>query len=65
MKNKPKIKLKVIKEEQGYTVMGQWKNRSLITCGNNWQQLQNMIVEMLNLVFEDLGYTYTIDEIQL
>lgn len=65
MKSKPKIKLKIIKEEQGYTAVGQWKNRSLITCGDNWQQLQNMIVEMLNFVFEDLGYNYTIDEIQL
>ena len=65
MKNKPKIKLEIIKEKEGYTAVGQWKNRSLITCGDNWNELQKMIVEMVNLVFEDLGYTYTIEEIEL
>ncbi len=61
---KPKIKLKIIKEDRGYTAVGQWKERGLVTCGDNWEELQEMIIEMLNLVFEDLGYTYTIDEIQ-
>ena len=60
---KPKIKLKIIKEELGYTAVGQWENRSLITCGDNWDELQSMIIEMLNLVFEDKGYIYTINEI--
>ncbi|HAH59898.1 MAG: helix-turn-helix transcriptional regulator [Lentimicrobiaceae bacterium] len=63
-RNKPIIKLKIIKEDLGYTALGQWKERSLITCGDNWEELQNMIVEMVNLAFEDLGYTYTIEEIQ-
>ena len=65
MKNKPKIKLEIIKEDEGYTAVGQWKNRNLITCGDNWNELQKMILEMVNLVFEDLGYSYTIDEIEL
>jgi transcriptional regulator with XRE-family HTH domain len=63
MKAKPKIKLKIIKEDQGYTAVGQWKNRSLVTCGENWEELQVMVIEMLNLVFEDLGYNYSIDEV--
>ena len=62
---KPKIKLKILKEDTGYTATGQWKNRSLVTCGDSWEELQTMIVEMLNLTFEDLGYTYTIEEVQL
>ena len=62
---KPKIKLKILKEDTGYTAIGQWKNRSLITEGDSWEELQTMIVEMLNLMFEDLGYTYTIEEVQL
>ncbi len=62
---KPKIKLKIIKEDEGYTAVGQWKERSLVTCGDTWEELQNMIIDMLNLVFEDLGFTYTIDEIEL
>jgi hypothetical protein len=62
--DKPKIKLNVIKEEEGYTAVGQWNERSLITCGDTWEELQKMVIDMLNLVFEDLGYTYTIDEIE-
>jgi hypothetical protein len=65
MKRKPKIKLTIIKEDQGYSAVGHWKNRSLITSGDNWQELQDMIIEMVNLVFEDLGFSYTIDEIEL
>ena len=61
---KPIIKLKIIKEDLGYTAIGQWKERSLVTCGDTWEELQAMIVEMLNLVFEDLNFSYTIEEIQ-
>lgn len=61
---KPVIKLKIIKENEGYTATGQWKERSLITCGDTWDELKAMIVDMVNLVFEDMGYTYTIDEIK-
>lgn len=61
---KPKIKLEIIKEDLGYTAMGQWKNRGLVTCGDNWDELQDMIIEMLDLSFEDLGYTFSIDEIK-
>lgn len=63
-KSKPKIRLKIIKEEDGYTAVGQWKERSLITCGDTWDELQNMITDMLRLVFEDLGYKYSINEIE-
>jgi transcriptional regulator with XRE-family HTH domain len=64
IRNKPKIKLKIIKEDEGYTAVGQWRNQSLVTCGDTWDELQTMILEMVNLAFEDLGYTFTIDEIQ-
>ena len=62
---KPKIELTIIKEDGGYSAIGQWKNRGLATSGDNWEQLQEMIVEMVNLVFEDLGFVYTIEEIKL
>jgi hypothetical protein len=62
--NKPKIKLTILKEDEGFTAVGQWKDRSLATCGDTWEELQSMIVDMLNLMFEDLGYTYTIEEVQ-
>ena len=62
--DKPKIELKIIKEDVGYSAVGKWKNRGLTTCGDNWNELQFMIIDMLNLVFEDVGYTYSIDEIE-
>lgn len=61
---KPVIQLKIIKEDLGYTALGQWKERSLVTCGDSWEELQSMIVEMVNLAFEDLGFSYTIEEIK-
>jgi len=61
---KPIIKLKIIKEDLGYTALGQWRNRSLVTCGDSWEELQSMIIEMLNLTFEDLGFEYAIEEIK-
>ncbi len=64
IKDKPKIKLNIIKENEGYSAIGQWENRSLVTCGDTWDELQIMVIDMLNLVFEDLGFTYTIDEIE-
>jgi transcriptional regulator with XRE-family HTH domain len=61
---KPKIKLKIIKEDEGYSATGQWRNRGLATCGDTWDELQSKVVEMLNLVFEDLDYTYSITEVE-
>jgi len=37
---KPAIKLQIIKEDLGYTALGQWKERSLVTSGDNWEELQ-------------------------
>lgn len=61
---KPKIELTIIKEDVGYGATGKWKNRFMATCGDTWEELQEMIIEMVNLTFEDLGYTYTLDEIK-
>ena len=62
---KPRIKLKIIKEDVGYGATGKWRDRFMATCGDSWEELQEMILEMVNLTFEDLGYSYTIDEINL
>lgn len=61
---KPKIKLKIIKEDSGYSAVGQWKDRGFATQGETWEELQEMIIEMVNLSFEDLGFVYEIDEIR-
>jgi hypothetical protein len=61
---KPSIKLTIIKEDLGYTAAGQWKNRGMVTCGDSWEELQKMIIEMLDLTFEDLGFTFSIEDIK-
>lgn len=61
---KPSIKLTIIKEDLGYTAAGQWKKRGMVTCGDSWEELQKMIIEMLDLTFEDLGFTFSIEEIK-
>lgn len=62
---KPNIKLTILKEDVGYGATGKWQDRFMATCGDTWEELQVLIVDMVNLTFEDLGYTYTLDEIQL
>ncbi|MEN9839584.1 MAG: hypothetical protein RL177_1063 [Bacteroidota bacterium] len=61
---KPQITLTILKEDVGYTAVGKWREYNLVTCGDDWDELQRMIIEMLDLVFEDHGFTYTIDEIR-
>ncbi len=62
---KPNIKLTILKEDVGYGATGKWQDRFMATCGDTWEELQVLIIDMVNLTFEDLGYTYTLDEIQL
>ncbi|MEX0813982.1 MAG: hypothetical protein WD048_17320 [Chitinophagales bacterium] len=56
--------MKIIKEDSGYSAVGQWKDRGFATQGETWEELQEMIIEMVNLSFEDLGFVYEIDEIR-
>lgn len=65
MKAKPKVKLTIIKEDVGYGATGQWKDRFMATCGDTWEELQREILDMVNLTFEDMGHTYTLDEMEL
>lgn len=62
---KPKIELTIIKEDIGYGATGKWKDRFMATSAETWEELQAMMLDMVNLTFEDLGYTYTIEEIKL
>ncbi len=61
---KPKIKLTIIKEDIGYGATGQWKDRFMATAADTWEDLQAMITEMVNLTFDDIGYTYRLSEIK-
>lgn len=62
---KPKIKIEIHKEDQGFSAVGQWRDRHLLTQGDTWPELKSSIIEMLNLSFEDKGYTFTMKDVVL
>lgn len=61
---KPKINMTITKEDMGYSAHALVKNRSINTQGDTFEELKEMILEAVNLSFEDIGLTYTIDEIK-
>ena len=60
---KPKITFKIIKEDLGYSAHSNVGNNFIGTQGDTFDELREMILDALNLSFEDEGFTYTIDEI--
>jgi hypothetical protein len=62
-KKKPKITMTVIKESQGYGATAEIGNRFIATQGDTFQELQEMVLEAVNLSFEDEGIMYGIEEI--
>ncbi len=62
---KPKIIMKVIKEEVGYSAYTNVGNDFIGTQGDTFSELRTMILEVVNLSFEDKGFVYAIDEIGL
>ena len=61
---KPKITMEIIKEDVGYGAYTNIGNTSIITMGETFEELQEMILEAVNLAFEEEGFVYTIDEIK-
>jgi hypothetical protein len=61
---KPKIIMEIIKEDVGYGAYTNIGNTSIITMGETFEELQEMILEAVNLAFEEEGFVYTIDEIK-
>jgi len=62
---KPKIKLTITKEDLGYSACGVVGEIFLATQGDSFEELKAMIIDMLNLSFEDEGFEYAIEEIKL
>jgi len=54
----------VLKEDSGYSANALINNVSINTQGENFDDLKKMILEAVNLSFEDVGFEYTIDEIE-
>ncbi len=62
---KHKIVMRVMKEDVGYSAYANAGNDFIGTQGDTFEELKAMIVEAVNLSFEDRGLVYTIDEIEL
>ena len=62
---KPKIVMTVLKEDTGYSATGKVGDIFIGTQGETFDELKEMIVDAVNLSFEDKGFTYTLDEIEL
>lgn len=60
---KPKIKMTVIKENTGYSACTKVGNDFIGTQGDDFDNLKVMIIDAVNLTFQDKGFVYTIDEI--
>jgi len=61
---KPKIKITVTKEDTGYSANTLVNGNFIATEAETFEKLKGNISEAVNFTFEDLGYTYTIDEIK-
>jgi len=61
---KPKINMTITKEDTGYSAYALVRNISINTQGETFEELKEMILEAVNLSFEDKGFTYSIEEIK-
>ncbi len=57
-----KIKITVTKEDTGYSATGTVNNNFIGTEAESFEELKEMVLEAVNLTFEDI--VYTIDDIQ-
>lgn len=60
---KPKIEITITKEDTGYSATATIDNNFIGTQGETLDELKEMILEAVNLTFEEKGITYKIDEI--
>lgn len=61
---KPKIIMTVIKEETGYSATANIGHIFIGTQGETFDELKDMVLDAVNLSFEDIGMVYTINEIK-
>jgi hypothetical protein len=61
---KPKILIKIVKEDVGYSASTLIENIFITTDGNTFEELKAGIVEAVNISFEDKGFVYNIEEIK-
>lgn len=54
----------ILKEDIGYSATAKVGEVFIGTQGDTFDELKEMVLDAINLAFKDLGFTYTIDEIQ-
>ena len=62
---KPKIVMTITKEDSGYSATASVKEIHINTEGETLDELKKIVLEAVNLSFEDKGFAYTADEIVL
>lgn len=53
----------ILKEDTGYSAIGKVNDAFIATQGDTFDELKDMILDAVNLAFEDVGSTYSIKEI--
>jgi hypothetical protein len=61
---KPKIKVTITKETIGYSAHTLAKNNFIATEAETFEELLKNLLEAINFSFENVGFAYSIDEIQ-
>jgi hypothetical protein len=61
---KPKISIKVIKEDSGYSAVAQVGEKLIATQGDNFEELKAMVLDVVNLSFEEESFEYDLGEIK-
>jgi len=62
---KPVIKITITKEDTGYSAHALVNNKSINTEGDSYDELKENILDVVNLSFEEEGFTYSSDEIKI
>lgn len=60
---KPKITVRVIKEEIGYSAIANVGEKLIASQGDTFDELKEMVLDVVNLSFEEEAIRYSFDEI--
>ena len=64
MMKRQTVKIRVMKEDKGYSATTRVDNNFIATESESFDELKTMILEALNLAFEDKGIVYVINDLR-
>jgi len=62
--NRQKVLIRVMKEDRGYSATAVIEKKIIATESETFNELKTMMLEALNLTFEDEGHTYTSENLR-